>query len=142
MLFGQPELDVMLEHESLRQLRQRITFSCRLPELDKDGTRDYVNHRLVTAGYNGAQLFEDTSLGLLHRVSGGVPRLINVICHKALMSAYGKGDRQVAKHHLASAVNDTEGVSMPTTWQPYLWGLSVVAVIATLSLFFVVPGGL
>lgn len=115
VLFGQPELDRLLANNNLRQLRQRITFSCQLPALNRETTRDYISHRLSTAGYNGGQLFSDRALSRVHKVSGGVPRLLNILCHKAMLSAYGKGARQVDASHIALAVKDTEGLAV-TPW--------------------------
>jgi len=117
VLFGQPELDRLLDQNNLRQLRQRISFSCRLPALNRETTRDYINHRLSTAGYNGAQLFSDRALSTVHRVSAGVPRLVNIVCHKAMLSAYGKGVRLVDIGHIALAVKDTEGLEMKSWYR-------------------------
>jgi MSHA biogenesis protein MshM len=142
LLFGQPELDRMLSHESLRQLRQRITFSCQLPPLDYESSRDYIQHRLVTAGYNGEQLFQEKALEYLFKATGGVPRLINILCNKALMCAYGKGERSISKKHVMAAVEDTEGVEVTSPIQRWMWGLSAATVAGVLALFFVVPGGL
>ena len=142
VLFGQPELDQLLDHSSLRQLRQRISFSYTLPPMDLDGTRQYINHRIATAGYNGNQLFSDAAITLIYRVSLGVPRLINILCHKALMCGYGKGSMQIEKTHIASAIKDTDGIDMPGRLTHIGWGLSVAAVASiALTLFFVLPGG-
>lgn len=113
VLFAQPELDVLLSQPSLRQLRQRITFSFEIEALDRDGVERYVVHRLATAGYNGPFLFSKRALDFLYRTSEGIPRVINILCHKALMVAFGKGERTVQLDHLKSAADDTEGVSAP-----------------------------
>jgi MSHA biogenesis protein MshM len=130
VLFGQPELDRLLSSDSLRQLRQRITFAYQLPPLDQKATKDYVNHRVMTAGYNGEQLFNDQCLKVLYRITGGVPRLINILCNKALMCAFGKGDRVIANKHIKAAVRDTEGVEWPGLWRYRLWGLSAALVLS------------
>ncbi len=141
VLFGQPELDRMLDHSSLRQLRQRITFSYQLPPLDAEGTQHYINHRLTMAGYNGNQLFDERALKLVFQVSQGVPRLVNVLCHKALMSAYGKGAKVVEKNHIKAAVNDTDGVSLPGLLNKFQWRLSMAAMFSvSLGLMLVLPG--
>ncbi|OGT74686.1 MAG: AAA family ATPase [Gammaproteobacteria bacterium RIFCSPLOWO2_02_FULL_57_10] len=114
ILFAQPELDTMLEQPSLRQLLQRITFSYRLEPLDREGLERYVTHRLATAGYNGPALFGRRALDVLFQASRGIPRVINILCHKALMVAYGKGERTVDLEHVRRAVEDTEGVSLVT----------------------------
>ena len=75
VLFGQPELDQKLEGESVRQLRQRITFQYRLTALGRDEVDQYLAHRLRVAGYRGNRLFTRPAARLVHRWSGGVPRL-------------------------------------------------------------------
>lgn len=109
VLFGQPELDALLEQPGLRQLRQRITFSYRLRPLDLADTRRYVEERLVHAGYRGEPLFEAAALRRLASGSGGIPRLINILAHKALMAAFGAGSRRVRAGHVRRALADTEG---------------------------------
>jgi MSHA biogenesis protein MshM len=143
VLFGQPELDRLLAHDGLRQLRQRISFSYTLPPLDFDGTKNYIGHRIATAGYNGPQLFNERAMQLVYRASKGVPRLLNILCHKALMSAYGKGARQVDKVHLVSAIKDTDGVELPSQLSEWFLGISLAIVLCViLGLFFTLPGGL
>ena len=90
------------------------TFSFEIESLDRDGVERYVVHRLATAGYNGPFLFPKRALDFLFRASGGIPRVINILCHKALMVAFGKGERTVKVDHVKSAADDTEGVSSPT----------------------------
>ncbi len=113
VLFGQPELDVMLGKESLRQLRQRITFQYRLSALDRQSVSQYLRHRLAQAGYNGGELFAPAALKLITRSSGGIPRLVNVLAHKAMLAAWGQGARQVSRAHVLSAVRDTESARRP-----------------------------
>ncbi len=107
VIFGQPELDVKLDHVSIRQLKQRITFDYVLDVLSRDDLHYYVNHRLIVAGYQGGRLFSPLALWMLHRKSGGVPRLVNILAHKALMSAYGKGRKAVGVSDVLSASRDT-----------------------------------
>ncbi|MEO1751089.1 AAA family ATPase [Thiofaba sp. EF100] len=113
VLFGQPELDTILARPSIRQLRQRITFSHRLTPLDPDSVADYVMHRLRMAGYNGPALLGGRAARLLARGSRGVPRLVNILAHKALMSAYGKGERMLRPIHVRRAIEDTEDATRP-----------------------------
>lgn len=113
VLFGQPELDELLKRESLRQLRQRITFQYRLTPLDKVLVAQYLRHRLAQAGYNGGDLFSPSALRLITRSSGGIPRLVNIIAHKSLLAAWGKGDRQVSRAHVMAAIRDTESAQVP-----------------------------
>ncbi len=117
VLFGQPELDERLAQTKLRQLRQRVTFSYELVSIDQDGLAGYLSHRLLVAGYQGKPLFTTDGLDALYQVSRGVPRLINILAHKTLMIAYGRGASHIIKEHIRLAAADTEGVladSSPT----------------------------
>jgi len=107
VLFGQPELDEVLEHPSIRQLKQRITFSYKLLPLNRTALAKYVQHRLIVAGSNGNNLFSNPILNQLYKASGGVPRLINILCHKALLAAFGEGSRKVRSKHMQAAIRDT-----------------------------------
>lgn len=120
VLFGQPELDQLLARPELRQLRQRISFQHRLQPLDRDAVAQYLQHRLAQAGYNGQRLFEPPAVRLLARASGGIPRLINILAHKALLSAWGQGRREVDKRHVRLAIKDTE--SLPSRRWGWLGG--------------------
>lgn len=120
VLFGQPELDELLKRESLRQLRQRITFQYRLTPLDKVLVAQYLRHRLAQAGYNGGDLFSPSALRLITRSSGGIPRLVNIIAHKSLLAAWGKGDRQVSRAHVMAAIRDTESAQVPNLFVRWL----------------------
>ena len=136
VLFGQPELDATLERNEFRQLRQRITFSYRLRPLDVKDTARYLNERLAVAGYRGEPLFSAAAIRRLVRGSGGIPRLVNILAHKALMVAYGEGRRQIGVSHVRRAQLDTEGARpfLPSN-TPWLgWGLAA----ASLSLLVVI----
>ena len=107
VLFGQPELNRHLELDSIRQLAQRITFHYHLGPLTRDDMEYYLAHRLRVAGYTGARLFERGAITRLYRASGGIPRLVNILAHKALMVGYGQGKQQVSAAHVAEAAKDT-----------------------------------
>ncbi len=115
VLFGQPELDERLARPGLRQLRQRISFSHRLQAIDRDGLPGYLNHRLLVAGYHGKPLFKAEALAVLFAASRGVPRLINILAHKSLMTAFGRGLSTVDRGCVAMACTDTEGVTPAPT---------------------------
>jgi MSHA biogenesis protein MshM len=95
VLFGQPELNEMLERQSLRSLASRIAFSARLAPLPLGDLSSYLRHRLIVAGWAGPDLFSAAANRLLWLGSGGVPRRANAMAHKALMLAFGEGHRQV-----------------------------------------------
>lgn len=107
ILFGQPELDTHLE--AIPQLKTRISFHDRLRPLKREELAAYLTHRLARAGYRaGAESpFGPRALSLLHEASAGVPRVANVIAHKSLMLAYGKGRREVDRRDIRQAANDT-----------------------------------
>jgi len=113
VLFGQPELDALLAREDLRQLRQRITFSCRLRPLTRAETQRYLFQRLRVAGYAERDLFTGAAYRLIYRYSRGIPRLLNIVAHKAMLSAYGQGSAKVKPFHVRAAAADTEGVQRP-----------------------------
>lgn len=107
VLFGQPEVDVKLAHVSVRQLRQRITFQYRLRALGFPELAYYLSHRLRVAGYRGSGVFPPAALRVLHRATRGVPRLVNIVAHKAMLLAYGEGLHEAGAKHVRAAVNDT-----------------------------------
>ncbi len=111
VIFGQPELEEKLNHRSIRQLKQRITFDYELSRLGRDELEYYLNHRLNIAGYRGGRMFSPASLGLLYIKSGGIPRLVNILAHKSLLAAYGKGLREVTITEMSAAINDTKAAN-------------------------------
>ncbi len=129
VLFGQPELDVRLQADQLRQLRQRITFSYRLRPLLRDETRAYLEYRLMASGYRSAPLFAPSAVRLLWRASRGIPRLINILAHKSLMVAYGQGLSQIRPRHVKAAIRDTEDATLPVN----LWWWSSWILVGLIS---------
>lgn len=108
IMIGQPELRAMLDKPELRQLAQRITARYHLEALSRDETCEYVLHRLRRAGGRDS-LFRKASLRRLYRLSGGVPRLINVICDRALLGAYLQGETKVAPGTVREAAEEVFG---------------------------------
>lgn len=115
VLFGQPELDQRLAEAGLRQLRQRITFSYRLRAMNRREVVAYVRHRLAIAGSRQPEPLAARLLPLLAAASRGIPRLVNVLCHKTLLLAFGRGQHQAGWRELLAAVWDTEDT------RPYLY---------------------
>ena len=116
VLFGQPELNRMLERSSVRQLKQRITFSHELRPMSQQGINGYLAHRLAVAGGQGEILFAPGAVRALYHGSRGIPRLINILAHKSLLAAYGEGVKKVARQHVHRAIEDTEG-SVSGRWR-------------------------
>jgi len=110
VLFGQPELDERLSGYSLRQLQQRIAWQARLEPLDLSTCRAYVRRRLKAAG--AAQpdsIFTPAAIERIHRASGGIPRLINLLCHKSMLAVMSEGAYRAGRRHVGRALGDTEG---------------------------------
>jgi general secretion pathway protein A len=105
ILLGQPELALMLERPELRQLSQRIVARYHLGPLTKPEVAAYVRHRLEIAGAQ-RQLFPAALMGRVYRLSGGVPRVINVLCDRSLLGAYVQGKERVDRATLAQAARE------------------------------------
>lgn len=124
VILGQPELDELLRREDLRQLNQRIVFAEKLKPFDVSGVAAYLRHRLRASGCANQKLFSPLAVWLLAKASGGIPRLINILAHKAMLCAYGKRDTSIAGWHVVMAVRDTaECRSSGRLWCK-LWGLN------------------
>ena len=107
IMFGQPELNLRLQDNAIRQLAQRITFHYHLGPLKRDDLDYYLAHRLRVAGYDGSRLFTRGAVARLYGASGGIPRLVNIIANKALMACFGEGGQQVTRRHVSLAARDT-----------------------------------
>jgi putative secretion ATPase (PEP-CTERM system associated) len=95
VLSGQPELENLINQPALRQLRQRITLRCRMTPLSLEDTSGYISERLRIAGANGDTIFGPDALQMVFRFSSGVPRLINLLCEHALITAFAEEQRPV-----------------------------------------------
>ena len=126
VLFGQPELDQKLARDSVRPLRQRITFQHRLGTLTRSETGDYLAHRLSVAGSGNASIFTHPAVREIHSASKGTPRLINILANKSMMLAFGEGSRTVRWHHARAAVSDTPAASALVN----LWVWAALACVA------------
>ena len=110
VLAGQPELDRRLAEPGLRQLRQRVMIRAELRPLSREETEQYIAHRLAVAGSQDGTGFETASIDLVHRRSGGIPRLINKICDRSLLAGYASGDRRIPLPTVELALRELEGV--------------------------------
>ena len=136
ILVGQPELNSMLARPDMRQLAQRVTARYNLQALLPAETRAYVTHRCQVAGAE-AQLFTTVALYLVHRLTGGVPRLINVLCDRALLAAYARGKTRVSAGILRAAAHEVEtGVRVRPNWRFAAMAL-VMVLTTTVSAFAV-----
>ncbi len=95
VLVGQPELADLLDSPALRQVGQRIAIRCRLLPLDRRQTGEYIRYRLNVAARRPLDLFTPQAIRRIHAWSGGIPRLINIACDRALLAAFGRNRRRV-----------------------------------------------
>lgn len=128
VLFGQPELDARLD--AIPQLKTRIGFHDRLRPLTRDELAAYLAHRLARAGRGPAAAlpFSTAAIDGLHRASAGVPRVANVIAHKALLLVYGKGLDRAGLREIRHAARDT--LAARATGVARLWALAAVPLLA------------
>jgi len=119
VLFGQPELDRKLASESVRQLRQRITFQHDLQTLEEDEVGAYFTHRMRTAGFAGPEVLSTGARRALFHASRGVPRLVNILSHKALFLLYGEDGDRLERRHIHAATLDTPSATQPRRW--WVW---------------------
>ena len=134
VLMGQPELRDTLARPGLRQLAQRVTARFHLQPLTREETAAYVSHRLGVAG-SAEELIPQSVMGRLRRLSRGVPRLINIICDRALLGAYVQGKRQVDSTTLGQAAREVAGAPAWTNVRIAALAVAAVAVVAGAFLF-------
>ncbi|HVU26121.1 MAG TPA: AAA family ATPase [Verrucomicrobiae bacterium] len=109
VLLGQPELRDKLNSQRLRQLRQRITVRYHLAPLTRAEMKQYIRHRLELAGANGALTFTPLALWRIYFYSGGVPRLINALCDKALLAGFVEKSQRITNKMVGRAIRELEG---------------------------------
>lgn len=109
ILVGQPELDDLLNSHPLRQLRQRVSVWCRLAPLSYVEMVEYINHRMEMAGGKQLNLFSDRVLREIYNYSKGFPRLTNLVCDRALLAAYSRGERALNVDTIKKVISDVDG---------------------------------
>ena len=109
ILVGQPELKKKLESPDLKQLRQRIAVRFHITALEKDEIEKYIYHRLTVAGSKGEIKFPDDSIDRIYGFSGGIPRLINMVCDKALLAAYVMETRVITLPIIEKSICEIDG---------------------------------
>ena len=132
ILIGQPELRELLARNDLRQLAQRITGRYHLEPLSREEAAQYVEHRLKVAGALG-EVFDAGAKREIYKLSDGVPRLINVICDRALLGAYAQGTRRVSKSLVRRAAREISGETEAPSLPGWLLPAGAAAIIAALA---------
>ena len=145
IILGQPELLNILAKTEMRQLAQRITARFHLEPLDKHEVKAYVSHRLAVAGQN-IQLFPEKSIKLIYKLSKGVPRLINIICDRALLGAYVENQYSVSPSVVKKAATEVFGElknvekhQQNKRWLYPLIAFAGITIIAFLIAFYFYP---
>jgi general secretion pathway protein A len=131
ILVGQPELREVLARNDLRQLTQRITGRYHLDPLSRPESAAYVRHRLKVAGATG-EIFTPGALAELHRLAGGVPRLINVVADRALLGAYTREEARVTPRLVRHAAAEVHGRVFSPRWLPWALGTAAAVGVALL----------
>ena len=152
ILVGQPELLDLIRTPQMAQLDQRVSVRCTLRHLSLDEIGRYIAHRLNVAGARGSVRFDDAGIRLIHAATGGVPRLINLTCDRALLAGYSEQSRNITVAHVKQAVAslrgedgiDTRASVTPAKvlvsprsfsrarWIPAAAGMAAIAVLALL----------
>jgi general secretion pathway protein A len=109
ILVGQPELLGLIRTPQMAQLDQRVSVRCTLTHLSLDETGRYIYHRLNVAGARGILRFDDAGIRMIHSATGGVPRLINLTCDRALLAGYAEQARAIEPAHVNQAVSALRG---------------------------------
>ncbi len=136
ILIGQPELRELLARTELRQLAQRITGRYHLDPLSRNETASYVRHRLRVAGA-AHDVFTSGALREVRRLSSGVPRLINIICDRALLGAFTEDRHVVNASVVRRAAGEVFGRTIPPRWVPWAAGSAIAAVAVASAVLFV-----
>lgn len=137
IMLGQPELREMLDRPQLRQLSQRITARYHLGPLTEEETITYVKHRLSVAGLLRGQLFPPPVLKKLFHLAGGIPRLINVICDRALLGGYVQGKEQVDMETLITAAREVSGKAVNhRRKQAYYAAAGLILVLCVVAILY------
>ncbi|MBV2120975.1 MAG: AAA family ATPase [Candidatus Thiodiazotropha sp. (ex Ctena orbiculata)] len=137
ILVGQPELRSLLNRPELRQLAQRVTARYHLTPLSRSETRAYILHRLKVAGLE-RPLFTDGAIRRVYKLSGGIPRLINILCSRGMLAAYGKRKGQVSRSMLSQVARELRGeVGLASRFPS--WGWMMAGVSATLLVLALLP---
>jgi general secretion pathway protein A len=118
VLVGQPELELKLRQPHLRQLRQRLTLRAKTHPLTLDETHAYVAQRLRIAGNNGRQIFQPEAVAAIHRYAGGIPRVVNLLCEHALVSAFVDQQQTVAPAVVEAVARDFDLTSDTSNGSP------------------------
>src|SRR5262245_32465645 len=132
ILIGQEELRALLDRPELRQLAQRVTGRYHLSPLSPAESSGYVKHRMRVAGAT-AEAFTPSALREIHRLSGGIPRVINVVCDRALLGAFTREEHRVGGGFVRQAASEVYGRPVPAPWLKWATAAAVVAAVGVVA---------
>jgi len=138
VLFGQPELNDRLANVRVRQIRQRISFTYTLRPMTSAEVIYYIGYRTEAAG-GDKTLFPKSVCSVVGYVTKGIPRLVNILCHKMLLQAYGEGKTTVTLKHAITAALDTEDCKYRLV--PRQWGVIAVCACIVIGAAYIASGG-
>ncbi|MEZ5470173.1 MAG: AAA family ATPase [Marinicella sp.] len=124
ILIGQPELKQLMQRKDLRQLAQRVTSRFHLQPLSSDETRQYIKHRVAVSGGN-KKLFSDRAIHRVYRQTEGIPRLINVLCDRALLVAFTDEAQTVTLKHVNQAIAEIYPDKPSVHFSRYVWPVAL-----------------
>ena len=137
LLVGQPELKTHLNLPELRQLKQRVGLRCQIQPLTPEATRSYIRTRLRIAGGQDLSLFSDAAIDRISNYSGGIPRLINIVCDHCLLFGYAEQQRRIDRQIVSRAIEYLEDGTRATMQDQQVrgsrarlwlrWGLGALA---------------
>jgi general secretion pathway protein A len=126
ILLGQPELNTTLDEARFRPLKQRITVRYHLSSLNRKETGAYIVHRLKRAGSRDIAIFDKSALDRIYDYSRGIPRLINIICDNALLTAFSQEKNRIGKKIIRGVVRDLAGSEKDS--KRYIWSIILLAI--------------
>ena len=133
ILLGQPELLTLLAQNELRQLSQRVTARFHLDALNRGEVHEYIKHRLTIAGTR-RRVFSSAAINRIFKISGGIPRVVNLICDRALLGTYAENKLQVSSRVVSKAADEVLGQNRGFHATP-VYAAAAVLILATLALF-------
>jgi len=138
VLAGQPELGHLLARPELRQLAQRITVRYHLRPMDYEDLHAYINHRMTVAGCGRAVYFTNSALKRIFRYSGGIPRLINVVCDRALLIGYAEEHREFSGRLIKSAISEIRREGSFYRSRQLRWMAGICLIVVAAGCFYVI----
>lgn len=139
VLFGQPELDVLLGRSDLRQFNERISHALYLKPFSLDDLKDYLNHRLQKSGYQGSDLFNIKVVKHIYKFANGSVRRINLLADKTLLAAYAFNDTEINIKHARSAAEDCKYIARVNAGFPFRFVIPAMLAAAIATPFWLNP---